>query len=352
MNCSGQECDLTALFSPFILSTVASWNTQMVAMMDGTYAERGSQVGLALAGYITGLLAATAAFVCGRALAQRWSNRKESSPQRRRHQQSHSTTTPGVSPTPTFDECDEEQPCDNNNNNNMRQGSMSLDQQLEFPKDEECPSSGNSHDVEQLGDEEHESINRKATPQTHDDEDGDSIQSLSSNQDEEESNGQGPFMQMNGSILAFSSFLVVMALILGFAYGDVSGYLFYRRLWMTCLCTPVGAVLRSQLKQWLPANAKKSLQYGTLTANVLGAALSILLEVVLVRYLADDDDSWLAVFVWACKVGFAGSLSTVSTLVKELVGLETQHDRISYGVVTLVTAMSVGLAIYSPLVRV
>ena len=311
-----------------VFNTVASWNTQMVIMLDGSQTENGPQVASALFGYAIGIMTAIAAFLWGRVVAQMWRNSTDSK------QQSASDYR-----TPTFDEDDEEQP-------NSQHGGRSP------------PRSERRSKVMVLGDAEAASAPEPVVaypPETtsppveqHSDVTGVHGDAAHRSEDINDDDTTVPEMHMGGSILLFSTLLIVIGLILGFGYGD---YVFYRRMWMTCFCTPFGAILRHELKYWLPASTK-SIQWGTWTANVVGAMVSIFLQAVMVRYLAADQaETYLGCFLWALKVGFAGSLSTVSTLVKELVSLERLVDRHVYGIVTLLISMGVGLAIYSPIVR-
>lgn len=150
-----------------------------------------------------------------------------------------------------------------------------------------------------------------------------------------------------GHILISTTTLLLLAILLVLVYGDVVGdYLFYRRLWAACLVTPLGVLLRAQLKVSL---SPKAFPWGTLVANLSGAALSVILEVISSRYYADDADSPLSIVLWACKTGLAGGLSTVSTLVKEICEMEAQRMAAVYAAATLAGAGALGLAIYVPL---
>ena len=299
----------------------------MVVMLDGTYAENGSQILSALVGYAIGLLTAVAAFLWGRVVAEMWQNTKG--------------RTDGLHARTFDEEDDDEEQASNDSRHGERNKALSDNEMSSTIEQMASPPDGIQENSYRVEDE------AQITPTLQLSETDDLSVAGDSMADETAS----LFMHIGGSILSFASLTGVVALVLLFAYGDASGnYIFYRRMWMTCLFTPMGAVLRSQLKLWLPAS--NTVQWGTLTANVLGAIVSILLEVVLIRYLSEDQvDSWLGHLIWALKVGFAGSLSTVSTFVKELVALERLLDRHVYGIVTLVIAMSVSLAIYSPLVR-
>lgn len=300
----------------------------MVVMLDGTQTESGSQILSALFGYAIGLLTAVAAFLWGRFVATRWHNGS-------RMTELHARTFDEED-----DDIDEEQPSEDRHRGPSDvftdKKMAAAIQQMTMPLEE--------RDTSHRGDYEEPITTTVPGGRTQDP--SIEVESLA---DET----AGPLMHLNGSVLWFSSLSVVVALFLLFGYGDVFGnYKFYRRMWLSCLLTPVGAVLRNQFNHWLPVSNSVQWGWGTLGANVLGSVVSILLEVFMIRFLAEDElDSWLGTSIWALKVGFAGSLSTVSTFVKELVSLERLLDRHVYGIVTLVISMGLGLAIYSPLVR-
>ena len=94
----------------------------------------------------------------------------------------------------------------------------------------------------------------------------------------------------------------------------------YRTMMYATLCAPAGALLRWYLSvyngslpgswSWLPA--------GTLAANVLGSVLSIAL--ISAEYVTNANGFWFIATLRAVKVGFSGSLTTVSTFVSEVNG--------------------------------
>jgi fluoride exporter len=94
----------------------------------------------------------------------------------------------------------------------------------------------------------------------------------------------------------------------------------YRTMMYATLCAPAGALLRWYLSgyngslpgswSWLPA--------GTLAANVLGSVLSIAL--ISAEYVTSANGFWFIATLRAVKVGFSGSLTTVSTFVSEVNG--------------------------------
>ena len=106
--------------------------------------------------------------------------------------------------------------------------------------------------------------------------------------------------------------------------GEDAPSVTYRTMWYAGLCAPFGALLRWRLSglngklttynamdlSWFPL--------GTLLANLLACVISIAAVAIDLR-LSDLGGFWLTGTVRAVKVGFAGSLSTVSTFVSEIV---------------------------------
>lgn len=339
--------------------TVASWNTQMVVMLDGTQAELGKQIISALAGYAIGILAAIAAFLGGRRVAKLWRSNRANTKQ----PQVSFGDQNGLGSPATFDEDDEEQPSQHGRNPVQQQDSshqvlnrnnnqMILFADTESPSNPDDLASFSAHN-KRNSDKYQSSTEREEKIESSQSEHND-CEAVSMEEGEDDDETATPLMMhMGGSILSFATFSIVLLMMLGFVYGDISSsgdYFFYRRMWLTCICTPLGALLRHQLKHGLPSSVH--IQWGTWTANVVGAMLSVLLQALAVQYLADfDDSSYVSCLVWALRVGFAGSLSTVSTFVKELVSLERLLNRYLYGIVTLLISMSFGLTIYSSIVR-
>jgi len=130
----------------------------------------------------------------------------------------------------------------------------------------------------------------------------------------------------------------------------------YRTLWVTALFAPPGALIRWKLSimngkvaepfAWLPI--------GTVCANVLAStisALTLAIEVIIADSASKENLYLLA----AVKTGFAGSLSTVSTFVAEVHSLNTKYPHRAVGFVyafgSLFLACIIGLMIYIPAVK-
>jgi len=159
--------------------------------------------------------------------------------------------------------------------------------------------------------------------------------------------------------IKYGPLLFVAALFGAFAAGDaVEGLLFYRQMWMTCLLAPFGSVLRWRISELNKRNLRWTgslmwLPWGTLIANILAAVISLAAEALNSRSLDPDDSGyeWASPALIAIEIGFAGSLSTVSTMVREMFSLETSKQSYTYGLITIVTSMLLGLLVYSPIIR-
>ena len=145
---------------------------------------------------------------------------------------------------------------------------------------------------------------------------------------------------------------------------------FYKQLMGVILVAPLGALSRWKLStHWntrplicmgrQPLPALSWMPWGTFLANTIGCLVSILCTGILDRYNIkndDDDDGWSYVILTAIRVGFAGSLSTVSTMIKEIVILQDKEPRSAqptiYGTLSCLTGMTLGLVVYMLLVRI
>ena len=159
--------------------------------------------------------------------------------------------------------------------------------------------------------------------------------------------------------IKYGPLLFVAALLAAFAVGDaVEGFLFYRLMWMSCLLSPFGAFLRWRISELNKRNLRWTrslmwLPWGTFIANILGAVISLLTEALNSRFLDPDDAGyeWASPALIAIEIGFAGSLSTVSTMMREMFSLDTPKQSCIYCLLTLVASMLLGLLVYSPIIR-
>jgi len=155
--------------------------------------------------------------------------------------------------------------------------------------------------------------------------------------------------------------------------------LFFQKMWLCCLLAPFGTIFRWKLSalnnpqnkviepiimalklpSWIP--------YGTLFANILGSIFSIIAVGILDRLaiqgkvqslqsIHNIQGQLLLSVLGALKTGFAGCLSTVSTFVTEIEKEVEKHPHVGrgyiYGFFSLFLACLLGLCVYIPLVRV
>jgi len=361
---------------------VAAWNTQMVAMMDGTGTGVGSQVAPALFGYLIGIYCPVTSFLVGRHARHSWikySNRRRTA----------SNTNDSKSHQSERNE--DRKPLRNGDieaNRNRMDGGQSPD----LPPNLDSPPSPNeATQSTQSG----SPISRQgAKGIVRSGQNGTSTRIrlfLASCHDKV----LVPFLTFVFGV-DFGPFLWVLVFVTVFAVADaVYEIPFYRTMWMNCLLSPLGAMLRWKLslfnipsrsvasvrplssldeKRGTPSSAWPAMiqwvancwrhrpdwvPWGTLMANCLGVVIAALAEAMDTKYLSRNDGmmgyAWWSTFVPALKQGFAGSLTTVSTLVKELFAMQQQETRPGhaylYCIGSLVISMFLGLAIYSPIVR-
>ena len=295
------------------LTTFSSWNTQMVAMLDGSGTALGPQVMPALFGYIIGMTSSTAAFMAGGRCYEwlyNWSNRRMPSERMSRSAEE-----------------DEEQPT--------------------------------SWDTEDSHHRTHHSSSTSPAVHRH--------QLASRLSSSVESSGRWARSHLFAIFLHQAlPFVLVVGLLVFYGIADgVLGIQFYKELWAGCLLTPVGVHLRWKLAtlngrgigpnhrfDWVP--------WGTLICNVMAAVIAIIFQALKVKYLQDGSEDgikypWVVAIVVGMKTGLGGSLSTVSSMVKEIVNLgmlyPTHAKATYYGGGTIVISMFFGLCIYSPMMR-
>jgi len=269
----------------FIHLLVASWNTQMVVMLDGTDTELGPQVAPALFGYVIGVACAVSSFSCGRHVYD-WME--------------------SLHP-----------PCEGVEYGQNRQNRITS-----IPEDlESCQSSGIDSQLSVLK--------------------------------------EGFDILSKLYKIKYGPLLFTLALFITFAVVDAKqGLYFYREMWMVCLLAPFGAVLRWRISVFNKRNLRWAggfmwIPWGTFFANIIAVIIAVVAESVNSRILGAEDENfrWTSPLLTAIKVGFAGSLSTVSTLVREMFSLDTAKQAHMYCLFSIVTAMLLGLLFYSPIIR-
>lgn len=270
-------------------TTFASWNTQMVVMLEGTYADLGSQVAPALFGYLVGAACAVSSFVFGRHVYDWW---------RAVH-----PIIPG---------------------SGFNAAAAAATAVMVLDDDEERRASAAS--TSPLG---------------------------------QESGCKRCWERFAVFIGIRVSPFVLLAVFLGafFEADFVQGIAFYRKMWLSSLVAPFGALLRWKLAKYNESKGYvKCLEWvpwGTLMANMIAVVISAIMEAVELHYLDPQDPGyeWLVAILPAIETGFAGSLSTVSTFVKEIVDMKSPGRQFIYCWGSLVLAMFVGLLCYAPIVR-
>jgi fluoride ion exporter CrcB/FEX len=170
------------------------------------------------------------------------------------------------------------------------------------------------------------------------------------------------FLRQAAVILGIDApFLLLVGLAVAFGVADgVLGIPFYRRMWMIILVSPFGALLRWRMSRW--NNLKLGwkhlawIPWGTFLANVAAAVISIMAEATEARFNPKDHVNyiWWSSALIAIEAGFAGSLSTVSTLVKEMFDLAAKNPSRAYVYFffTVLCSMLLSLAVYMPMMRI
>ncbi|KAL7560185.1 hypothetical protein ACA910_016612 [Epithemia clementina (nom. ined.)] len=157
---------------------------------------------------------------------------------------------------------------------------------------------------------------------------------------------------------AASIFFLLMALLVGellwitnvTSYSITNRTMVYAMLW-----APFGALLRWELSSlngtltwedwtWFPL--------GTFTANLVGSVMSI--TAIAMEYMMEPKHNsfWVMGSIRAIKVGFVGSLTTVSTFVAEVDGFITTHTDHAYPymLTTLCTCCAAASLVYAVMV--
>lgn len=147
--------------------------------------------------------------------------------------------------------------------------------------------------------------------------------------------------------------LCVSSALLGLLFvGALVGYIvdtgstFRRRLWLSVLLAPTGALCRWQLARLNTQHIR--LPIGTLVANVVACALDAVLAALLVRVSLSSSEE---VVLRALITGTGGTLSTVSTWVGEIRLLRKEGGYAAawaylYVFVSIGMAQAVGVLIY------
>lgn len=343
------------------LTTFSSWNSAMVVMMFGTGSDYTSQIVRAVFGYVVGMETALGSFVFGKKVAE-WAFR---------------ATNPTLWQEAIAIEASKHRGVYVNCN--------LPEFERQFLANLEIPSLGDNIDPDRLGFLERWRLSTESARRLgHEDLDflndiekrilSDRFQAIP--QDDTFCTERGwdlsslikwthdmpPVSQSriaNNNVLftpAFSCGIVVIVyclLLAGLLLSNgVTAYaVTHRTMVFALMWAPPGALIRWQLGafngmlagdwSWLPA--------GTLAANVFGSMVSI--TAIAIEYVSPAKGFWKIGTLRSVKVGFAGSLTTVSTFVAEVHGFsskqQTQDRAYIYMVISIVTSCVLSMIIYA-----
>lgn len=162
----------------------------------------------------------------------------------------------------------------------------------------------------------------------------------------------------NDHILFTPEISIAILAVIGIALGSAvlgirsenNTAVYLRMIMYALLLAPLGALLRWHLSgynetmggywSWLPA--------GTMGANIFGSVMSMAL--IVTEYVTDSNSFWFISTLRAGRVGFTGSLTTVSSFVSEIDGLmknpRKQDHAYLYMAMTLVSSCFLGILVY------
>ena len=155
-------------------------------------------------------------------------------------------------------------------------------------------------------------------------------------------------------IPAIIAIILVTLYFLGDFYWGIS---FYRQLWIACLVGPFGTIARWKLSAFNGTLNYHNLRWfplGTFLANFIATIVSVVMLAATTQF--QSHGGWEMPILKAISLGFAGSLSTVSTFAKEIVEMGDKNPHFDrkaflYWAWTLFCCCSIGLLIYCPIVR-
>ncbi|MGK3735431.1 MAG: fluoride ion exporter CrcB/FEX [Bacillariaceae sp.] len=275
------------------LTSFASWNTQMVVMLDGKYCELGSQVVTVFFGYVLGLMGAICGFQFGRQCGLWMHNFK--------HRNEEEVDTLHLEESQTVELHSEQQ--------------AALHQGIELVDDS--------------------NVNLKPVP---------------------------------SHLHKIPLFLAAVCLLVAFIIGDaVNNIEFYRGMTLLWILSPVGSLLRWRLSNLnirkegeINTNTPSWIPWGTFGANMTATVIAAFIEGLYSRYFYGADQTstnkWVIAIFFALKTGVAGSLSTVSTMIKECVYLSEKHAGMAkahyYTCFTCICGCVLGLIVYASTIRI
>jgi len=274
------------------LTSFASWNTQMVVMLDGKYCELGSQVVTVFFGYLIGLMGAIYGFQFGRQCGL-WMHNF-------RHRNEEDVYKSPVEES---------------------QNELHIGQQHSTQQGVELVDDAN--------------VKLKPVPS-----------------------------HLHKVPLLLTALGLLVAFIIGYIENGIE---FYRGMTLVWILSPVGSLLRWKLSNLnitkeggVITNAPYWLPWGTFGANMLATVVAACIEGLDNRYFFGADSTsknkWVIAILFALKTGVAGSLSTVSTMIKECVYLSEKHAGLAkahyYSFLTCACGCVLGLVVYASTIRI
>ena len=364
------------------LTTFASWNAQMVVMIDGTGLPLGKQIMPAIFGYILGLQASIACFLFGRKVnvwLNRWKNPDvcvELGGNGRRGRQRVSMFG-GRSRIASRGRYRRRSSTDTLRHRNRLSSQGSNNRLADVPEDIAIfPSNGT---IPMSSDAERKRLKKEKIRRYREAKYADNASQPGSAR----SGGGDHHHPIPSRIIVFPNIgdtesddlclsvlaslfswrtlplLLVSILFALYVVADVVwGLQFYKTMWLSVLFTPLGAILRWKLqllnggklcksRKWLPT--------GTVIANMVGSLVAIAAVAIETRFTSGDQSSASVHVLAAVKIGFAGSLSTVSSVVKEIVDITERYPSdgkgYSYAFASMTICCALSLIVYSPIVR-
>lgn len=139
--------------------------------------------------------------------------------------------------------------------------------------------------------------------------------------------------------LFFSSILLLLLIPLLITLAVIDDDSIRRTYFISGLLGPIGALLRWQLARFNTRSPRFPL--GTFIANVAAITLDVAIGAVMVVKRRES-----SVMTQALITGVAGSLSTVSTWVSEILGMESSAQRWIYVWTTLGVSQVIGIIVY------
>mmetsp|Transcript_1728 Transcript_1728/g.3953 ORF Transcript_1728/g.3953 Transcript_1728/m.3953 type:complete len:623 (-) Transcript_1728:937-2805(-) len=347
------------------LTTFASWNTQMVVMLDGyaTILKPPQQVMTVLFGYVLGLMCSIISFYLGRHFGRCLYLWKHPELENEEDEQEAETDVERQQLTASKAEQLEEQMM-----TNVDPGDHGQEVELMVQ------DAGDNNDKPQH----HASSEEPSSEVDH---------RYSSHLVEEET--------QNVATKIHKLPLVVLAigLIVGFGFGGIQQDIeWYRGMLLMCCLSPPGALVRWKLANWnVPSNRQSRridssddsskicgggrllrrccrkvpdwLPIGTVVANLVAVVIGCIATGLDDRYFSTTSTAsslWIRGLLFAINSGLAGSMSTVSTMIKETVILSEQSQTgrmiglgkpYYYSIGTCLAGMLLGLCVYATTVR-